>query len=198
MFDLKNLQQYKIILASKSPRRYNLIKQMGFEIETKEIEIDETYPSDIDINSAAEYLALKKAQAVDQLPLGEKEILITSDTMVILQGKEITKPTNKEEAITYLRALSNKEHNVITGCCLQTKHKRISFNVCTRVFFKNLTMEEITYYINNYKPYDKAGAYAIQEWIGLIAIERIEGCFYNVMGLPTSALYENLKQIIKD
>lgn len=198
MFDLNNLQQYKIILASKSPRRYNLIKQMGFEVETKSIEIDETYPSDIDINLASEYLALKKAQAIDQLQLKEKEILITSDTMVILQGKEITKPNNKEEAINYLESLSNKEHKVITGCCIKTKHKEVSFNVCTKVFFKNLSKEEITYYIDNYKPYDKAGAYAIQEWIGLIAIERIEGCFYNVMGLPTAALYENLKQIIKE
>lgn len=197
MFNLNDILKKKIILASKSPRRLQLIQQMGFNVELSNIDVEEDYPQDIQYDKIAEFLALKKANAYINL-IKEDQILITADTMVFLNEQSIGKPEDKEMAISYLQSLSNKEHKVITGCCLKTKSKTHSFSVCTNVFFRELTKEEIEYYINNYKPFDKAGAYGIQEWIGSVGIEKIEGCFYNVMGLPTTELFKEIKKIIRE
>ena len=197
MISLNDILQKKIILASKSPRRLQLIQQMGFNVEISNIDVEENYPQDMQYDKIAEFLALKKAQAYI-FPIQENEILLTADTMVFVDGKSIGKPENKEMAISYLESLSNKEHKVITGCCLKTNTKTHLFSVCTNVFFRELTQEEIEYYINNYKPFDKAGAYGIQEWIGSVGIEKIEGCFYNVMGLPTTELFKEIKKIIRE
>ncbi|MFA7081036.1 MAG: Maf family nucleotide pyrophosphatase [Bacteroidales bacterium] len=197
MFNLNDILTKKIILASKSPRRFQLIQQMGFDVEISNIDVEEDYPQDMQFDKIAEFLALKKANAFIN-PLKDNQILITADTMVFVNEQSIGKPENKEMAVSYLQSLSNKEHKVITGCCLKTKTKTHSFSVCTNVFFRELTLQEIEYYIENYKPFDKAGAYGIQEWIGSIGIERIEGCFYNVMGLPTTELFKEIKSICSD
>jgi len=198
MVNLNEIFQYKIILASKSPRRLQLIKQMGFEVGVRTINVEEVYPKEIPYNNIAEYLAQKKAEGFNISNIKEKEILLTADTIVFIDNKPIGKPKDREEAISFLQNLSEKEHKVITGCCLKTKYKTSTFSVCTNVFFKKLSQEEIEYYIDKYQPYDKAGAYGIQEWIGLIGIEKIEGCFYNVMGLPTTELFKQIKEIISN
>lgn len=198
MANLNEIFQYKIILASKSPRRLQLIKQMGFEVGVRTINVEETYPKEISYNNIAEYLAKKKAEGFNISNINEKEILLTADTIVFINNKPIGKPKDREEAISFLQSLSEKEHKVITGCCLKKKYKTSTFSVCTNVFFKNLSQEEIEYYIDKYQPYDKAGAYGIQEWIGSIGIEKIEGCFYNVMGLPTTELFKQIKEIISN
>lgn len=198
MVNLNEIFQYKIILASKSPRRLQLIKQMGFEVGVRTINVEEVYPKEITYNNIAEYLAQKKAEGFNISNIKEKEILLTADTIVFIDNKPIGKPKDREEAISFLQILSEKEHKVITGCCLKTKYKTSTFSVCTNVFFKKLSQEEIEYYIDKYQPYDKAGAYGIQEWIGSIGIEKIEGCFYNVMGLPTTELFKQIKEIISN
>ena len=198
MVNLNELFQYKIILASKSPRRLHLLKQMGFEVGVRTIDIEEVYPKELPYNNIAEYLAKKKAEGFNISNLKEKEILLTADTIVFVDNKSIGKPKDRKEAISFLQSLSEKEHKVITGCCLKTKYKTSTFIVCTNVFFKKLSQDEIEYYIDKYQPYDKAGAYGIQEWIGSIGIEKIEGCFYNVMGLPTTELFKQIKEIISN
>lgn len=198
MVNLNEIFQYKIILASKSPRRLQLIKQMGFEVGVRTINVEEVYPKEIPYNNIAEYLAKKKAEGFNISNIKEKEILLTADTIVFINNKPIGKPKDREEAISFLQSLSEKEHKVITGCCLKTKYKTSTFSVCTNVFFKKISQEEIEYYIDKYQPYDKAGAYGIQEWIGSIGIEKIEGCFYNVMGLPTTELFKQIKEIISN
>lgn len=197
MVNLNELLQIKIILASKSPRRLQLLKQMGFNVEVSDLNIEESFPENICFDKIAEYLAIKKAQGYN-FSIKKNEILLTADTMVFIEGESIGKPKDKEEAISFLQHLSNKEHKVITGCCLKTQELTSSFSVCTNVFFIELTQQEIEYYIDKYHPYDKAGAYGIQEWIGSIGIEKIEGCFYNVMGLPTTQLFQEIKNIIRN
>jgi len=196
MVNLNELFSYKIILASKSPRRLKLLKQMGFDVELRDVYVEESYPEELSYNNIAEYLAIKKAEGFNITELKEKEILLTADTIVFISDKPIGKPKNREEATSFLQTLSHKKHKVITGCCLKTRDKTISFSECTYVYFKALSQDEIEYYIDKYQPYDKAGAYGIQEWIGLIGIEKIEGCFYNVMGLPTTSLFQRIKEII--
>lgn len=197
MVNLNDIFKKTIILASKSPRRLQLIQQMGFNVELSSIDVEEDYPRDLQYDKIAEFLALKKAQAYNFF-IQENQILVTADTMVFVDQKVIGKPKNNEMAISYLQSLSNKQHKVITGCCVRTKTKTHSFSVCTNVFFRELTLQEIEYYVENYKPFDKAGAYGIQEWIGSVGIERIEGCFYNVMGLPTTELFKEIKKIIRE
>lgn len=196
MVDLNELLNKKIILASKSPRRLQLIKQMGFSVEIHNSDVEEDYPENIQYDKIAEYLAIKKANGFDGT-LKQNQILIAADTMVFVDKKSIGKPKDKEEAVSFLQNLSNKEHKVITGCCLKTPYKTSSFSVCTKVFFRELTYQEIEFYIDKYHPYDKAGAYGIQEWIGSIGIEKIEGCFYNVMGLPTTKLFQEIKKTVE-
>ena len=182
----------KIILASKSPRRHALIEELGFPFEIRTKEVEEIYPESLELYSVPEFLAdLKAGPLVDTL--GTAELLLTSDTIVIHNGKILGKPKGKEDAKNMLRLLSGNMHEVVTGVCLQNRNKKISFSVKTNVHFMDLSKEEIEYYIDNFKPFDKAGSYGIQEWIGFIGVEKIEGCYYNVMGLPVGAVYKAIK-----
>lgn len=165
---------------------------MGYEFEQRSLHADESYPEDLRPKEVAEYLSRKKASAgIEELK--EDELLITSDTTVVLGKKILNKASDKEEAAKMLRSLSGKKHQVITGVCLTSKEKAISFSVKTTVYFKKLDKSEIDYYIENYQPFDKAGAYGIQEWIGMIGVKKIKGSYFNVMGLPLKALYEHLR-----
>ncbi|CAN5382905.1 Maf-like protein [soil metagenome] len=180
-----------LILASNSPRRKQLLQEAGFTFTVKTKETDEDFPDDLPVIKVARYLAEKKAEAFRE-ELSEA-IIITADTVVICEGISLAKPAHKKEALAMLQTLSGKKHQVVTGMCLLNVKKKISFEVITEVYFKDLSGEEIDHYIDNYKPYDKAGAYGIQEWLGLIGIERINGSYYNVVGLPVQRLYEELK-----
>ena len=190
---LSNLKKYPIILASKSPRRQELLRGMGvdFEILTKEIE--ERYPSEMPLDEVPKYLSLQKSLAFtdDELPIDY--LLITSDTVVICEGEILGKPKDREDATRMLQLLSGKTHHVVTGVTVRSVEKTESFAVRSNVAFAELDDEEIDYYIEHCKPYDKAGAYGIQEWIGYVGISGLEGSFYNVMGLPTRKLYGVLK-----
>ncbi len=190
---LENLKKYNILLASKSPRRQNLLKELGIKFNTiTNINTNETYPDNIDIIKVPEYLAKKKAQSYTKIIINNN-LLITADTIVILNNQIINKPHNKQNAKEILNKISGKEHTVITGVCITSEKKQICFSEKSKVFFDNLTNQEIDYYINKYNPIDKAGAYGIQEWIGYIGIKKIEGSFYNIMGLPIQKLYKHLK-----
>lgn len=189
---LKNLSDYNIILGSKSPRRQQLLAGIGLKFEVKVIETDEVFPLNLVRDEIPVYLAEMKAKAFFDI-ITDKDLLITADTIVLLDEKVIGKPEDKNDAIRILNTLSGRMHEVITGVCITTRSKTVSFFANSDVFFKKLSDEEIEYYLENYKPYDKAGAYGVQEWIGYIAVERIEGSFYNVMGLPVQRLYEHLK-----
>jgi septum formation protein len=185
--------QKKIILASRSPRREHLIH--GLDMPVKVIhppEIDESYPFEMDPIKVPEYLAVKKSRHFNGR-LEPDEILVTADTVVLLHGRIVNKPADLEEARQMLRRLSGHKHRVITGVCLRSAIKEVTFASHTDVYFSDLNSEEIDYYLAAYKPLDKAGAYGIQEWIGYIGIERIEGSFFNVMGLPLHHLYMELK-----
>lgn len=196
MENLSNIFDYRIVLASKSPRRLQLVKQMGFKVISWPIDINEDYPIEFDFEKIPEFLARKKSESFDKSLLDKKDILLTADTMVFVDGVSLSKPKNKEEAIEFLKRLSSKRHMVITGSCLKTIEEDISFSSITYVYFKNLSSREIDYYVDNYNPYDKAGGYAIQEWIGSIGIVKIEGCYYNVMGLPTQEVFSQINKII--
>ncbi len=190
---IKNLfKEYDIILASASPRRKLLLEELGikFRVETKNV--DESYPPNYPVEKIAKYLSEIKSAAFKTSELSSKSLIITADTTVNLGKTILGKPGNYQSAANMLRNLSGKKHNVITGITLRSIDKRHSFIVETNVYFKKLTNEEIDYYINTYKPFDKAGAYGIQEWIGHVAIRKIEGSYFNVMGLPTHQLYEEL------
>ncbi len=190
----RDLFSYSIILNSSSPRRRQLLEDMGFDIRVVKTTTEETYPDSLSLEQIPLYLAEKKGRAFVQ-QIQAKEILLSSDTMVFLDKKPLGKPANSEEAFKMLSHLSGKRHSVISACNLRSQDRNLSFYESTEVYFKNLSAEEITHYIDTYKPFDKAGAYGIQEWIGMIGIEKIEGDFYNVMGLPTVSLFEKLKEI---
>lgn len=181
----------KIILASKSPRRSQLLREAGFEFEIKTREIEETFPPTLAAKDVAAYLAEKKAEGVKDF-ITDDEIILTSDTTVVLGNTIFGKPKDNEHAFEILSALSGKPHEVITGVCLLGKEKRKVFSCSSKVFLDELTDSEIHYYINKFKPYDKAGAYAIQEWIGLCKISKIEGTYSNIMGLPMREVYHEL------
>lgn len=183
--------KHTIILGSKSPRRQQLLKEMGIEFEARSKEVDESIPKGLKKEHAAIYLSKKKAAAFVS-ELSENELLITSDTIVCKGSEILSKPSDKEEAEQMLRLLSNSCHEVITAVSLTSSQKQVSFHSNTKVFFKALSKEEIEHYITKYQPFDKAGAYGIQEWIGMIGINKIEGSFYNVMGLPVDQLYAHL------
>ncbi|MBK6522750.1 MAG: septum formation protein Maf [Sphingobacteriaceae bacterium] len=182
---------YKLVLGSASPRRQELLKSLGFEFTTKPINANEDFSPELKAQQIPIYLAEKKANAYpDQLE--ENELLITSDTIVWCEGKVLNKPADFEEGKKMLELLSGKMHEVFTAVCLKSKNKQITFYDASKVYFKKLKTEEIEYYLNNYSPYDKAGGYGVQDWIGYIGIDKIEGSFYNVMGLPVKVLYEEL------
>lgn len=184
----------KIILGSQSPRRKNLLEGLGISPEVRINDMDESIPADLPAHQAPEYLAKKKAIAF--LPhLQEGELLITADTVVILDDLVINKPFDLDDARTMLKRLSGKMHKVVSGVCISSPSYTHAFSETTSVYFRTLSEEQINYYVEHYKPLDKAGAYGIQEWIGLVAIEKIEGDFYNVMGLPVGRLVEEMKKI---
>lgn len=184
-----------IILASKSPRRQELLKLMGFDFQVVLREVDESYPSELSPSEIAVFISEKKARAFDLII--ENEVVITADTIVSLDGKILGKPENEDHAFEILSALSGKKHDVITGVSLLKNHRIFSFYELTEVFFREITAEQIRYYINTCKPMDKAGAYGIQEWIGLVAVDKINGSYSNVVGLPTHRLYTELSNLFE-
>ena len=190
---LSNLKKYHIILASKSPRRQELLCGMGVEFEILTKETDETFPLEIPLEEVPKYLSLQKSLAFTDEELPADYLLITSDTVVICEGEILGKPKDREDAARMLQLLSDKIHHVVTGVTVRSAEKTESFAVRSNVTFAQLDAEEIDYYIEHCKPYDKAGAYGIQEWIGYVGISGLEGSFYNVMGLPTRKLYQCLK-----
>jgi len=190
---MKWFPEYNFILASKSPRRQQLLKSLDINFTVQTREVDESYPDHLSKEEVPVYLAELKAKAF-QHEIKENDLLITADTVVCLDNQILGKPSDYKDAFSMLKALSGREHEVITGVCLSSVRKSESFYASTKVEFKELNDDEIDYYIRNYKPYDKAGAYGIQEWIGTIGIKHIEGSFYNVMGLPIQKLYETIKK----
>lgn len=189
-----NIQNYHIILGSNSPRRRELLAGLDLDFEVKVIPgLEEHYPATLQPEEIPVFLAQQKAEAyIPTLP--EKTLLITADTIVWNRNEVIGKPKNREEAIQMLQSLSGHEHHVVTGVCLTTTEKQKAFSVISAVKFATLTDEEIGYYVDKYQPFDKAGAYGIQEWIGYVGVESINGSFYNVMGLPVQRLYQELKK----
>ena len=189
---LDNLKNYRIILASNSPRRRELLAGLGISYEVRTLPgIDESYPADLPVEQIAEYIAAEKAAAY-QRQMASGELIITADTIVVVAGEVMGKPHDADDARRMLRKLSNCTHQVITGVCLTTVEKQRRFSVITDVTFKALTNAEIDYYITNYRPFDKAGAYGIQEWIGYIGVTGLHGSYFNVMGLPVQRIYMEL------
>ena len=190
------LKDYRLILASASPRRRELLAACDLEfVLADKFECEERYPADLAADKVAEYLSQLKSKAYPHA-LGEKDILLTADTVVILGDKILGKPHSEEEAVEMISSLSGATHKVVTGVTLRTAKQTISFSAESLVSFRTLEAEEVRYYVEKYRPLDKAGAYGIQEWIGYIGIEGIEGSFYNVMGLPVQRLYATLKELI--
>jgi len=183
----------KILLGSKSPRRQELLKNAGIQFTLVEIDCEENFPESMPLEDIAEYLAIKKSNAYANNLTGS--VLITSDTTVIVDNKILNKPENEDQAIQMLMLLSGRMHRVLTGVCLRTDSQQMAFTDTTNVYFKDISQSEIEYYVSNYKPLDKAGAYGIQDWIGYIGISRVEGDFFNVMGLPINRVYEMLKHL---
>ena len=190
------LKNYRLILASASPRRRELLADCDLDfVLAEKFECEECYPADLAAEKVAEYLSQLKSNAYPHT-LGEGDILLTADTVVILGDKILGKPHSEAEAVEMISTLSGATHKVVTGVTLRTAERTISFSAESLVSFRALDPEEISYYVEKYRPLDKAGAYGIQEWIGYIGIEGIEGSFYNVMGLPTQRLYQALKELI--
>ena len=190
---LSNLNKYQIILASKSPRRQELLRGMGVDFEIMTKETPEDFPADLSLDEVPKYLSLQKSLAFTDEELPNDYLLITSDTVVICEGEILGKPKDREDAAQMLQLLSGKTHHVVTGVTVRSAEKTESFAVRSDVTFAQLDAEEIDYYIEHCQPFDKAGAYGIQEWIGYVGISGLEGSFYNVMGLPTRKLYQCLK-----
>ncbi len=189
---LDNLKKYELVLASQSPRRQELLRDLGLRFTVKTLDVDESFPAGLGMTEVPVFLAELKAEAFRPF-LKNNQLVITADTIVWLDGKVLGKPEGRDQAFAMLRDLSGKKHQVLTGVCLLSAEKKDSFYVSTDVWFKTLSDEEIAFYLDYYKPYDKAGAYGIQEWIGYIGIQRIEGSYFNVMGLPVQKLYEHLR-----
>lgn len=192
----KKLNNFNLILASASPRRRQLLSDCGLQFTLAEkFECDEHYPATMPCGEVAEYLSQLKSNAYPAPPQ-PNDILLTADTVVIAEGNILGKPADREEALAMLRMLSGRKHTVVTGVTLRTTSRTHSFSVASDVIFREITDEEIAYYVDTYKPFDKAGAYGIQEWIGYVAIEGIEGSFFNVMGLPVQRLYVELDTFV--
>ena len=189
----QKLKPYNVILASGSPRRQQFFKDLDIDFSIQVKEIEEIYPKELKNVEITDYLAKLKSNAFTDLK--EKDVLITSDTIVWLEGKALGKPKNAEDAFKMLRALSGKKHEVITSISIKSTSFHEIINDTTVVTFKELSNDEINYYIKNFKPFDKAGAYGIQEWIGYIGIENIEGSYFNVVGLPVHKLYKVLMEL---
>jgi septum formation protein len=180
-----------LILASSSPRRQYLMKEAGFDFTVEKPDVDESFPPEMPVDEVARYLASKKAEHFR--PRMQNEIIVTADTVVILFNRILNKPHDRTEACEMLAALSGRTHLVMTGVCILSKEREESFDDTTEVTFQSLTKDEIEFYVDHYKPYDKAGSYGAQDWIGMVAIKKISGSYFNVMGLPIHKVYEHLK-----
>ena len=192
---LENLNKYKIILASNSPRRKELLSGLGVDYEVKTLpDVDESYPDGLSGEEIAKHIARGKAEAYRSL-IQADELVITADTIVWLDGTVMGKPKDEEEAKDMLMRLSGKTHQVITGVCLTTASMQKTFATVTDVIFATLTDEEVDYYVTRYQPMDKAGSYGVQEWIGFVGVENLSGSYFNVMGLPIQRLYTELKKL---
>ena len=189
----EKLKEYNVILASKSPRRQQFFQDLDIDFTVQLKEVEEIYPPELKGIEITDFLADLKSQAFTNL--SEKDLLITSDTIVWLDEIALGKPKNAEDAFNMLRSLSGKNHKVITSISIKSKNYQKIINDITTVTFKELSYNEINYYIKNYKPFDKAGAYGIQEWIGFIAIDKLEGSYFNVVGLPVHKLYKELMNL---
>ena len=190
----EKLKDYNIILASGSPRRQQFFRDLGLDFEIRLKPVEEKYPSELKDVEITNYLAELKAAAFDG-ELKTNDILVTSDTIVWHEGKALEKPTDPAHALEMIQTLGGKTHEVITSVCFKTSEKMRTVHAITRVTFSSLEDDEIQYYINKFRPFDKAGAYGIQEWIGLIGVEHIEGSYFNVVGLPTHLVYQTLREI---
>lgn len=179
-----------LILASSSPRRQFILREAGFSFSVEKPDVEENFPHDMPVEQVAKYLAVKKAEFFR--PAMKNEIVITADTVVIINNYILNKPQDRTEAISMLNVLSGKTHLVMTGVCILSSEKEKSFDDTTEVTFKTLTQAEIEFYVDNYQPFDKAGAYGAQDWIGMVAIEKITGSYFNVMGLPIHKVYQHL------
>ncbi len=188
------LKNYQLLLASKSPRRQQFLKDLGLSFTTVSIDVEENYPKYLHGNEITSFLAKLKADAYEN-ELKPNEILITADTIVRASGKILGKPKDADDAKKILQLLSNNQHEVITSICIRTLQKTKIINDTTTVYFKKLTDEEIDFYIQNFNPFDKAGAYGIQEWIGYIGVKKIEGSFYTVMGFPVHKFYKEMMKL---
>lgn len=182
----------KIILGSSSPRRKKLIEDLGLPCEVRKVEVEEIFPANLSAESVPAFLAKLKAAPL-RSTIKNGEILLTADTVVIENNEILHKPRNQQDASEMLLRLAGNHHTVVTGVCLCDKDKEHVFSSATTVYFKPLSEDEVNYYVQQFKPYDKAGGYGIQEWIGMVGIEKIEGSFYNVMGLPVDKVWEELK-----
>ncbi len=192
----EKLKSYRLLLASQSPRRRELLTGSGLPYEAEpRYEVEERYPADLPLEEVPAYLSRLKSEGLPR-PLAPGEILLTADTVVIAAGRILGKPRDRSEALEMLRLLSGRGHTVVTGVTLRCDRMARTFSVRSEVFFRPLAEEEIVYYVDAFRPYDKAGAYGIQEWIGYAAIERIEGSFYNVMGLPVQRVYGELSAFV--
>jgi len=192
----QQLLDYHLILASASPRRISLLKELNLTFDILPLDVDEVYPTHLTDHEVARFLAELKADAFPAEKFTDNTILITADTIVCLNDEVLGKPEDREHAIEMLRTLSGKMHKVITGVCIRSQNKQVIFSNETDVYFCNLSDDEIIYYVDQFKPFDKAGAYGIQEWVGYIGIEKIEGSYFNVMGLPVQQLYYELGKFI--
>lgn len=190
---LTNLKKYNIVLASKSPRRQELLKGIGVEFSVLTKDVDESYSKNISVFDVAPFLSLKKAKAFEESELPGNYLVITADTIVVVDDKILGKPVDAEDATNMLRLISGKKHSVITGVSIRTAERIKTFSVTSKVSFDVLDEDEIEYYVSEFKPFDKAGSYGIQEWIGYIGVNKVEGSYFNVMGLPTHKLYQMLK-----
>lgn len=195
---IEKIKNYKVYLCSKSPRRHELLAGMDIQFEYLATNMDESHPEDCSPMEIAEYLSKYKLSPIDFSKYSTNSIFIACDTIVVLDGKIIEKPENEVEAYQTLQFLSGKEHTVVSGLTVANHIKSITAHKTTAVKFKEFTPDEINYYVENYKPIDKAGSYGIQEWIGYIGIESIQGSFYNVMGLPTKLLYDMLEKMVEN
>lgn len=189
------LKDHEIILASGSPRRQKFFKELGIPVTIDVRPVEEVYPENLKEEEITDYLSALKAEAF-KAELKDNQVLITSDTIVYNDGTALGKPADHDEAVEMISSLSGKQHEVITSVCFTSKSSQKILNHKTHVFFAELSTEEIEYYVKNYKPFDKAGGYAIQEWIGLIGIKKIEGSYFNVVGLPTHEVYITLKEML--
>jgi septum formation protein len=189
----ENLKDYRILLASKSPRRKELLAGLNISFEVASLEVEELFPEKLPMEEIPVFLAKLKAEPFKS-EIDDRTLVITADTIVWIDGEVLGKPLDHFHAVEMLRKLSGRKHTVVTGVCLTSRTKQVAFYSSTDVWFKKLSDQEIEYYLSLYHPYDKAGSYGVQEWIGYIAIDRIEGSYFNVMGLPVQHLYEELRR----